>query len=77
MSEKYITNLSYCLNCVLPPGDWSKIEEFFVLNKEKYNEFSTVETEFFSKRQNILEIREFYNDDKKVNYLIETRKINF
>ncbi|MFR8494579.1 MAG: primosomal protein N', partial [Parvimonas micra] len=24
MSEKYITNLSYCLNCVLPPGDWSK-----------------------------------------------------
>lgn len=71
MSEKYITNLSYCLNCVLPPGDWSKIEEFFVLNKEKYNEFSTVETEFFSKRKNILEIREFYNDDKKVNYLIE------
>lgn len=40
MSEKYITNLSYCLNCVLPPGDWSKIEEFFVLNKEKSNELS-------------------------------------
>ena len=75
MSEKYITNLSYCLNCVLPPGDWSKIEEFFVLNKEKYNEFSTVETEFFSKRKNILEIREFYNDDKKVNYLIENEII--
>ena len=71
MSEKYITNLSYCLNCVLPPGDWSKIEEFFVLNKEKTTELSTVETEFFSKRKNILEIREFYNDDKKVNYLIE------
>lgn len=29
MSEKYITNLSYCLNCVLPPGDWSKVQEFF------------------------------------------------
>ena len=71
MSEKYITNLSYCLNCVLPPGDWSKIEEFFVLNKEKSNELSIVEAEFFSKRKNILEIREFYNDDKKVNYLIE------
>ena len=71
MSEKYITNLSYCLNCVLPPGDWSKIEEFFVLNKEKTTELSTVETEFFSKRKNILEIREFYNNDKKVNYLIE------
>ena len=71
MSEKYITNLSYCLNCVLPPGDWSKIEEFFVLNKEKSNELSAVESEFFSRRKNILEIREFYNDDKKVNYLIE------
>ena len=71
MSEKYITNLSYCLNCVLPPGDWSKIEEFFVLNKEKTTELSTVETEFFSKRKNILEIREFYNNDTKVNYLIE------
>ena len=71
MSEKYITNLSYCLNCVLPPGDWSKIEEFFILNKEKSNELSAVESEFFSRRKNILEIREFYNDDKKVNYLIE------
>ena len=71
MSEKYITNLSYCLNCVLPPGDWSKIEEFFVLNKEKAIELSPLETEFFSKRKNILEIREFFNDDKKVNYLIE------
>ena len=75
MSEKYITNLSYCLNCVLPPGDWSKIEEFFVLNKEKTTELSTVETEFFSKRKNILEIREFYNDDNKVNYLIENEII--
>lgn len=71
MSEKYITNLSYCLNCVLPPGDWSKIEEFFILNKEKSIELSPVETEFFSKRKNILKIREFCNDDKKVNYLIE------
>ena len=26
MSKKYITNLSYCLNCVLTTGDWSKIE---------------------------------------------------
>lgn len=71
MSEKYITNLSYCLNCVLPPGDWSKIEEFFVLNKEKNFELSKDEMEFFSKKRNILEIREFYNDDEKINSLIK------
>ena len=70
MSKKYITNLSYCLNCVLPPGDWSKIEEFFVLNKEKNFELSKDEMEFFSKKRNILEIREFYNDEK-INYLIK------
>lgn len=71
MSEKYITNLSYCLNCVLPPGDWSKIEEFFILNKEKNFELSKDEMEFFSKKRNILEIREFYNDDEKINSLIK------
>lgn len=71
MSKKYITNLSYCLNCVLPPGDWSKIEEFFVLNKEKNFELSKDEMEFFSKKRNILEIREFYNDDEKINSLIK------
>lgn len=72
MSEKYITNLSYCLNCVLPPGDWSKTDEFFILNKEKeYSSFlSEDEIKYFSVKRNILEVKDFL-DNEKMNFLLE------
>lgn len=61
LSDRYITNLSYCLNSILPPGDWTKIDEFFVLNLDSnYSDFLRKdEIDFFSKKRNILEISEF------------------
>lgn len=70
MSEKYITNISYCLNCVLPPGDWSKVQEFFVLNKKNSYKLSKDDLEFFSKKRDILELRNKFSGEK-INYFLE------
>lgn len=70
MSEKYITNLSYCLNCVLPPGDWSKVQEFFILNKKNSCKLSNDDLEFFSKKRDILELRNKFSGEK-INYFLE------
>lgn len=73
LSDRYITNLTYCLNSILPPGDWSKIDEYFALNlKNNFKDFlEDKEIEFFSKSRNILEINEFGINHLKIKELLE------
>lgn len=73
LSDRYITNLSYCLNSILPPGDWSKIDEYFAFN---YNSdyrgiLKDTEIDFFKKNRNILEISEFGINFLRLNELLD------
>lgn len=66
MSEKYITNLSYCLNLVMPPLDWTKAYEYFYLNckKDFLNILTKKEIEFFKVKRDIIEIKTFLDDER-------------
>lgn len=66
MSMKYITNLSYCLNLVMPPLDWSKAYEYFYLNKKKdfLNILNEEEINFFKVKRDIVQIKTFLEDER-------------
>ena len=68
MSDKYITNLSYCLNLVLPPGDWSKVYEYFILNKDKISTLNENELSFFSVKRDLIETKTFLNEESCLLY---------
>lgn len=70
MSDKYITNLSYCLNLVLPPGDWSKVYEYFILNKDKSSTLNEDELSFFSVKRDLIETKTFLNEER-LTFLLE------
>lgn len=76
ISDRYITNLSYCLNLVLPPGDWTKTDEYFILNKKNKNFdlLNEKELDFFSTKKNIIEVKTFLNE-KRLNFLLEKNLI--
>lgn len=72
MSNRYIANLSYCLNSILPPGDWTKGSEYFTLNKNSnFKEYlSEVEIEFLSKNRSHLDLNQLDFDYNRIRELL-------